>query len=139
LEARIAAAFRKERSPRTRLGEVLYQFPPERIWQLDREGRERRVEPDQAPDPFRLSQLLRSAGCYVDRKTKNSISGIKVQDRWLTVSYRTEDGFVEEATEDLDFFYEYWIKMFLGRRDHPRSVSTERRSRLVAMGPVKIG
>jgi hypothetical protein len=133
LDAMIAATLGKERVPRTRLGEVLYQFPPERVRQLDREGRERRVNPDQAPNPFRLSQLLRSAGCYVDRKMKSSILGITVQDHWLTVTYRTENGFVEETKEDLDFFYEYWIRMSLGRHDHPRLVSTERRPRRVSV------
>lgn len=115
----IASGFGNARGPLMQSGEVAFQFSPERIRQLDREGRRMRVDCDQAPDPFKLSQLLRSAGCYVDSKRKVSFLGVTIKEQWLTVAYTTSDGVIEHCTEDLNFFYDYWIKMYLRRSDRP--------------------
>jgi len=100
-----------------RMDEVVYQFPPERIQQLEREGGRKRVNSQQTPDPSKLSQLLRTAGCYLDRKQKASFLAISIKDRWVTVSYKTADGRIEQTKAELGFFYDYWVKLYLRRRN----------------------
>jgi hypothetical protein len=36
-----------------------------------------------------------------------------VEDRWVTVRYRTAEGRIEEAKQDVEYFYNYWVKMYL--------------------------
>ena len=132
MEEMVASALWAKNSPPMQVSEVVYQFPPERIWQLHRDGRKKRVDGEQTPDPCRLSQLLRSAGCYLDRKSGISLSGIAVKDRWLTVSYVTAAGRIERTKAALDFFYDYWIKMYLRRRDLPDSALRDGHSPMIA-------
>jgi hypothetical protein len=117
MEEMVVSALRGKSSAPMQVSEFVYQFPPERIQQLHREGRKKRVDGEQTPDPCRLSQLLRSAGCYLDRKSGISLSEIAVKDSWVTVSYVTAEGRIERTKAALDFFYDYWIKMYLRRRD----------------------
>ena len=126
-----SALWGKSGSP-MEVSEVVYQFPPERIWQLHRDGRKKRVDGAQTPDPCRLSQLLRSTGCYLDRKLGISLSGIAVKDRWLTVSYVTATGRIERTKAALDFFYDHWIKMYSRRRDLPDSALRDGYSPMIA-------
>ena len=121
MEEMFASALWGKSGPPMQVSEVVYQFPPERIQQLHRDGRKKRVDGAQTPDPHRLSQLLRSTGCYLDRKSGISLSGIAVKDRWLTVSYVTAAGRIERTKAALDFFYDHWIKMYSQRRDLPDS------------------
>ena len=114
----VASVLPRKNGTPNQVSEVVYQFPPERIRQLDREGRKKRVDGTQTPDPCRLSQILRSAGCYLDNKLGISLSGIAVNDRWVTVTYVTATGLVEQTKASLDFFYDHWIKMYWRRRDH---------------------
>ena len=113
----VASALRRKSAAPNRMSEVVYQFPPERIRQLHREGRNNRVDGKQTPDPCRLSQVLRSAGCYLDSKSGVSLSGIAVEDRWLTLSYVTAAGCVEQSRTGRDFLYDHWVRMYRRRRD----------------------
>ena len=113
----VASVLRRKNGVANLVGEVVYQFPPERIRQLHREGRDQRVNGNRTPDPCRLSQVLRSAGCYLDSKSGVSLSGIAVEDRWLTLSYVTAAGRVEQSRAGRDFLYDHWVRMYLRRRD----------------------
>lgn len=132
MEEMVASALWGKSGPPMQVSEVVYQFPPERIWQLHRDGRKKRVDGEKTPDPCRLSQLLRSAGCYLDQKSGISLSGIAVKDRWVTVSYVTAAGRIERTKAALDFFYDYWIKMYLRRRDLPDSALRDGHSPMIA-------
>ncbi len=114
----VASALPRKNGAPNQVSEIVYQFPPERIRQLDREGRKKRVDGKQTANPCRLSQILRSAGCYLDSKLGISLTGIAVNDRWVTVNYVTATGLVEQTKASLDFFYDHWIKMYWRRRDH---------------------
>jgi hypothetical protein len=132
MEKMFASALWGKSGPPLQVSEVVYQFPPERIWQLHRDGRKKRVDRAQTPDPRRLSQLLRSTGCYLDRKLGSSLSEIAVKDHWLTVSYVTTAGRIERTKAALDFFYDHWIKMYSQRRDLPDSALRNGRLTMIA-------
>lgn len=112
----------QKRSAPSQSSEVVFQFPPERIRQLHREGRDQRVDGKRTPDPSRLSQVLRAAGRYLDRKSGVSLSEIIVEDRWVTFKYVTAEGRVEESKAGRDFLYDHSVKMYLRRRD-PQDVA----------------
>jgi hypothetical protein len=91
------------------------RFTAEGIHAIDSEGRNRRRDPNQTPDAHSLSQILRGAGAYLDKQHNTSLVGITIHDRWVTLRYRTVEGRLEEAKQDLEFFYNYWVKMYLQR------------------------
>jgi hypothetical protein len=133
MEKVVPSALWGKSAPATQVSEVAYQFPPERIRQLHRDGRKKRVDGEQTPDPCRLSQLLRSTGCYLDRQLGISLSTIAVKDRWVTVSYVTAAGRIERTKAALDFFYDHWVKMYLRRRDLPDSPLRDGHSPMIAL------
>jgi hypothetical protein len=100
--------------------ETNLRFSPEEIDQLDSEGRLQRKESHQMPDPYSISQLLRGAGTYLDNRDETSLLGITIKDRWVTVRYKTAEGRLEQAKQDLEYFYDYWVKMYLRRSDRPK-------------------
>jgi len=130
---RVASALRRKSGAPNQVSEVVYQFPPERIRQLHREGRNRRVDGNQTPNPCRLSQVLRSAGCYLDGKSGVSLSRIAVEDRWVTLSCVTAAGRVEQSKTGRDFLYDHWVRMCLRRRDPTTAALPYGRPPLVAL------
>ena len=128
----MASALQRKSGVPNQVSEVVYQFPPERIRQLNREGRDQRVNGKRTPDPCRLSQVLRSAGCYLDSKSGISLSGIAVEDRWLTLSYVTAEGRAEQSKAGRDFLYDHWVRMYLRRRDSTDAALAYGRPLLVA-------
>jgi hypothetical protein len=104
----------KEKSIETNL-----RFSAEEIDRLDCEGRSKRKESHQMPDPYSLSQILRGAGSYLDHRDETSLVGITLKDRWVTVRYNTAEGRLEQAKQDLEYFYNYWVRMYLRRSNRP--------------------
>src|SRR5919106_852058 len=100
--------------------ETNLRFSPEEIDQLDSEGRLKRTESHQMPDPYSISQLLRGAGTYLDNRDETSLVGITIKDRWVTVRYKTAEGRLEQAKQDLEYYYDYWVKMYLRRSNRPK-------------------
>ena len=45
----------------------------------------------------------------------HAVLGISYQDQWVTVLYKTRDGRVEQEKQDLEYFYDFWVKMYLRR------------------------
>lgn len=132
VEEMVTWVLRRKSGAPNQVSEVVYQFPPERIRQLHREGRGQRVDGNQTPDPCQLSQVLRSAGCYLDSKAGASLSGIAVEDRWVTLSYVTAAGRVEQSKTGRDFLYDHWVRMYLRRNKPTTSASAYGRPPLAA-------
>jgi hypothetical protein len=72
------------------------------------------------PDPYSLSQILRGAGSYLDNRDVTELVGISLKDKWVTVSYQTAEGGLERAQQDLEYFYDYWVKMYLRRSNRAK-------------------
>ncbi len=89
------------------------------IAQLDRLGQSKRMSAQGTPNPNSLSQILRSAGSYLDLKQSSSLIGISVQERWVAIRYQSSDGQPQETREDIEYFYDYWVKMYLRRSNRP--------------------
>ena len=67
------------------------------------------------PDPYSVSQILRGAGSYLDNRDITKLLEISLKGKWVTVSYETAEGRLEKAQQDLEYFYDYWVKMYLRR------------------------
>ena len=96
--------------------EIKLRYTSNDIRQLDAEARDRRKDSKRTPDPHSLSQVLRGAGSYLDSRNIE-LAGVSVQDRWITLRYRTAEGRIEEAKQDIEYFFNYWVKMYLKRRN----------------------
>ena len=101
--------------PRRSAYEIDLSYQPEDIEELDSKGRAHRRNADKTPDPYGLAQKLRGVGSFLDYRPETALTGISVEDRWVTVRYRTAEGRIEQAKQDVTYFYNYWVKMYLRR------------------------
>jgi hypothetical protein len=101
--------------PRRSIYEIDLSYQPEEIEELDSKGRAHRCNGDRNPDPYGLAQKLRGIGSFLDYRPETTLTGISVEDRWVTVRYRTAEGRIEQAKQDVTYFYNYWVKMYLRR------------------------
>ena len=101
-------------------GQVDLRFSPEEIERFDVRGRIKRQDPGKMPDPYSISQILRGAGSYLDNREVTALKGISLKGKWVTVSYQTAAGQLQQAQQDLEYFYDYWVKMYLRRSNRPK-------------------
>ena len=95
--------------------QVDLRFSPEEIERFEERGKVRRQDSSKMPDPYSISQILRGAGSYLDNRDVTTLRGISLKGKWVTVSYQTVEGRPEQAQQDLEYFYDYWVKMYLRR------------------------
>ena len=100
-------------SLRSRIMNLRYDL--EEIVTADYLARCKRSSTSPLPDPYSLSHILRSAGAYLDGRNNCSLIGISLQDRWVTIRFETAAGNPEETKQNLQYFYDYWVKMYLRR------------------------
>jgi hypothetical protein len=95
--------------------EIDLSYNLQEVEKLDLQGREHRRNATQNPDPYGLAQKLRGVGSFLDYQPETTLTGISVEDRWVTVRYKTAEGRIEQAKQDVAYFYNYWVKMYLRR------------------------
>lgn len=95
--------------------EVDLRFSHEEIEHFDLRGRTKRQDANKMPDPYSISQILRGAGSYLDSRDLTRLIGISLKGKWVTVMYETAEGRMEQTQQDLEYFYDYWVKMYLRR------------------------
>jgi hypothetical protein len=100
--------------------QVDLRFSPEEIERFEERGKVRRQDPSKMPDPYSISQILRGAGSYLDNRDVTTLMGISLKGKWVTVSYQTVEGRLEKAQQDLEYFYDYWVKMYLRRSNRAK-------------------
>lgn len=67
------------------------------------------------PNPYSVSQLLRGAGYYLDNQEVAQDVEISLEGRCVMVCYKTDEGRLMQAQHDVEYFYDYWVKMYLRR------------------------
>jgi hypothetical protein len=103
----------QELSPET----VILRCRLEEVLELDSDARRHRTTDNGMPDPYALSQKLRSAGAYLDTRKGSSLIGILLGEREITIRFESGEGRLEETRRDVDYFYDYWVKMYLRRNE----------------------
>jgi len=112
--------FGTEDSPEEKSADdIKLRYTQNEIQQLDSEAREKRQDESKTPDPHSLSQVLRGAGSFLDSK-QTSLIGITINGRWITLRYRTSEGNLEQAKQDIEYFFNYWVKMYLRRKNRAK-------------------
>jgi hypothetical protein len=101
-------------------GQVDLHFTSEDIESFDLRGKVRRQDPSKMPDPYHISQILRGAGSYLDNREATTLRSISLKGKWVTVRYETAEGRLEQAQQDLEYFYDYWVKMYLRRANRAK-------------------
>jgi hypothetical protein len=104
----------------TKAGQIDLRFTPEEIEKFDVRGRVKRQDAGKMPDPYSISQILRGAGSYLDNRDATSLVGITLKDRWVTVNYQTAECRLAQAKQDLEYFYDYWVKMYMRRSNRAK-------------------
>ncbi len=105
---------RKSVTP-TRASLVELRYGPAEIQKIIQQGITRRLDIHALPDHFSLSHILRQAGAYLDGLHHATLVGVALEGRWITVRYKDSRGQLKELKQDLQFFYDYWVKMYLRR------------------------
>jgi len=95
-------------------------FTPDEIQKFDARGKNKRQDPGRMPDPYSISQILRGAGSYLDNREVAVLSAISLRGKWVTVTYENADGRLEQAQQDLEYFYDYWVKMYMRRSNRSK-------------------
>jgi len=85
--------------------------------------RDRRQQPSQMPDPYSAAQILRSVGYFLDKREGSRLLGVIVKDRWVVIDYLTADGRAQKEKQDFDYFYDYWVKMYMQRSTRAKLAS----------------
>ena len=96
------------------------RYSAEEIQKLIHDGVAKRLDPYAVPDPFSLSNIFRQAGAYLDSLDHATLISVLVKDRWMTIRYMDGSGQVKEWKQDVQFFYGYWVKMYLRRNGRSR-------------------
>ena len=91
------------------------------IERLEKAGRERRRDTEQAPDSHSISQILRIIGEIVDQKRGRLISVSKMESL-VTVDYLTSMGRLVSENFTLPMIYNYWVRSY--KRRATRNVAT---------------
>jgi hypothetical protein len=107
----LSAQEKKKSSPRL----IERRYPRKEIETLMQEGITKRLDIHAVPDHFGLSNILRQAGAYLDDLHHATLSEVIVEGLWITIRYEDSQGQRKELKQDLQFFYDYWVKMYLRR------------------------
>lgn len=84
------------------------------IERLDKAGRERRRDTEQAPESHSMSQILRIVGEIVDQKCGRLISVSKTESL-VTVDYLTSTGRLNSENYTLPMIYNFWVGSYKRR------------------------
>ena len=115
LKRALRSVIRSQNRPSARSGERHYN--PREIVHLIQKGITRRQAANIAPDPFSLSHILRTVGAYLDGLDRATLMSVTVEDRWINIRYNNATGQSKELKQDIQFFYDYWVKLYLRRSD----------------------
>lgn len=99
---------------------VVLWFSAEEIERFDLHGQSRRQDSGQTPDPYHLSQILRAAGTVLDHKKAADLVGISLRGEWVIINYQTAAGQLAQVRENLRGYYDFWVKLYLRRRNRPK-------------------
>jgi hypothetical protein len=121
---RFGSLLQTKKQPTGRVIELRYGT--EEIQKLIQEGAARRLDTHAVPDPFSLSHILRQTGAYLDSLDPATLVRVAVKGGWITIHYKNGSGQLKEFKQDIQFFYGYWVKMYLHRSDRAAPMLSKR-------------
>ncbi len=91
--------------------EFLYSL--EELNHQDEEHREPRRDPNAMPDPYSLSNTLRTVGEFLDRKPDCKLLFACSHGQEIVILYETKDGARNLEQYPIGTIYEFWIKRYV--------------------------
>jgi hypothetical protein len=101
-------------SPSLRPLEIHYSYDD--IARMNSEGASKRLAAGEKPDPHALSQILRAVGAFVDQKQGRLLS-VTMADHDVAIEYESALKQKTTAQHTVASLYDYWVKMYLHRRE----------------------
>lgn len=95
------------------------QYSVADLLSFDAEARAQRRQTGKMTDPHTPSQILRGVASYLDNREGSRLIGISIKDRWVNIEYLTDDQKVHVEKQDFEYFYDYWVKMYVRRSNRP--------------------
>jgi len=90
------------------------------LLECETERRSHRHLPSQMPDPYSTSQILRGVGCFLDKRKASRLLGVTVKNRWVAIDYVTADGRAQNERQELEYYYDYYVNMYMQRSDRAK-------------------
>jgi hypothetical protein len=97
---------------------VELRYTPAEVARLDAECRNQRRSSGAAPEPHSPSQILRAAGSFVDQKEGRLLAVTKEGPKIILAYESAAKGMVSEQFSASEL-YDFWVKMYLKRGQHP--------------------
>lgn len=105
-----------QEDPKPSSGVVELNYTHGDIARIDNEGKSKRKESGGKPDAHALSQILRAVGAFVDQK-QGSLVAVTKDGQELKIEYHAPSKQKLTETFTVSSLYDFWIKMYLRRRD----------------------
>ena len=105
----------QKRRPQLAMRQLEYSIAD--LLNFEAEGRRHRKQASHMPDPFSTSQILRGVGRFLDKRAGSRLLGVTVKERSVGIDFLTAGGRKQRAIQDFEYFYNYWVKMYLQRSD----------------------
>ena|SRR6516165_4780366 len=94
--------------------EFLYSL--EELSRQDEERKEPRRDPNAMPDPYSLSNTLRSVGEFLDRKPDSKLLFASSHGQEIVILYETKDGARNLEQYPISTLYEFQVKAYVKRK-----------------------
>ena len=94
--------------------EFLYSL--EELNRQDEERKEPRLDPNAMPDPYSLSNTLRSVGEFLDRKPDAKLLFASNRGQDVVILYETKRGVRNLEEYPISTLYEFWVKEYVKRK-----------------------
>lgn len=124
--SQMCGLFQKHRSlpsTETATETILLRFSTDEIQSMEADVRDRRGAATENPDPLSLSQLLRVIGAFIDNRKGEELLGVWIDDRWVTINHVSRYHELIKTTQEIEYFYDLWVKMYLQRSGRIRPLT----------------
>ena len=101
--------------PQPSSGTLEIHYTHDDIARMDTEGQSKRTGAPGSPEAHALSQILRAVGAFVDQK-QGRLLGVTKDGQDISIEYESALKRVSTEKFTVASLYDYWVKMYLRRR-----------------------
>jgi hypothetical protein len=101
---------------------VQMHYSAEAVEALDAVGRTQRGKNHETPDPFSISEQLRSVGSFIDSDPQRSFVSVTSHGKRLEIRYESEKGGIRKITRRMEHHFDAWKELFQRRKNRIKRV-----------------
>jgi len=95
---------------------VEFLYSVEELTSQDEELKEPRRDANATPDPYGLSNILRTVGAFLDRKPDAKLLFASNRGQEVAILYETKHGVRNLEEYPISGIYEFWVKEYVKRK-----------------------